>query len=302
MPTDAITIAYGGALGYRGYAAGRPQTVRQRKEASKAMSVDRSRIAMDLFRLYGKISLGSGGAGIYGTHIVRALAEAGAHVIIASRDTGKCGQLAQQLVREGLKAESARLDLSSEESIRALRDRIVGRHGGLNVLVNNAVARAGGDLRQATAADWEGAMKVNSTGLFLACQIFSEPMQQARSGSIINIASIYGMVGPDFSVYEGTTLTNPVNYAFAKGGMINLTRYLASFLGPYTVRVNCLSPGGFRNQDTPPEFVPNYSRRTPMRRMAEPDDIKGPIVFLASEASRYVTGQNLAVDGGWTAI
>jgi NAD(P)-dependent dehydrogenase (short-subunit alcohol dehydrogenase family) len=176
------------------------------------------------------------------------------------------------------------------------------KHGRIDVLVNNAVARAGGDLRQTSASEWEESMAVNSTGLFLACKIFSEPMQQARSGSIINIASIYGMVGPDFTIYHGTKLTNPVNYAFAKGGMINLTRYLASFLAPYNVRVNCLSPGGFRDEQTPEEFVPNYIRRTPMGRMAEADDIKGPVVFFASEASRYITGQNLAVDGGWTAI
>ena len=145
-------------------------------------------------------------------------------------------------------------------------------------------------------------MKINSTGLFLACKIFSEPMQRAHAGSIINIASIYGVVGPDFSIYEGTSLTSPINYSFAKGGMVNLTRYLASFLAPWGIRVNCLSPGGFRTDATPAEFVPNYSRRTPMGRMAEADDIKGPIVFFASEASRYITGQNLAIDGGWTAI
>jgi NAD(P)-dependent dehydrogenase (short-subunit alcohol dehydrogenase family) len=127
-------------------------------------------------------------------------------------------------------------------------------------------------------------------------------MQEARSGSIINIASIYGMVGPDFTIYEGTQVSNPVNYAFAKGGMINLTRYLASFLAPFTVRVNSLSPGGFRTEETPVQFVRNYSQRTPLGRMAEADDLKGPVVFLASEASRYITGQNLPVDGGWTAI
>jgi NAD(P)-dependent dehydrogenase (short-subunit alcohol dehydrogenase family) len=257
---------------------------------------------IDLFRLRGKIALVTGGAGIYGAHIVRALAEAGAHVVVASRDLGKCETLAQSLTSESLQVEAAALDLTSESSIRGLCQKILDRHGRLDVLVNNAVARSGGDLRHVTAAEWEAAMKVNSTGLFLSCQIFSEPMQKARAGSIINIASIYGMVGPDFSIYEGTRLTNPVNYAFAKGGMINLTRYLASFLAPFQVRVNCLSPGGFQTEDTPAEFVPNYVRRTPLGRMAEPDDIKGPIVFLASEASRYITGQNLPVDGGWTAI
>jgi NAD(P)-dependent dehydrogenase (short-subunit alcohol dehydrogenase family) len=256
----------------------------------------------DLFRLDGKVALVTGGAGIYGAHVVRALAESGAHVVAASRDLRKCEDLADALRAERLSVDAGELDLTSEASICALRNELISRHGRLDVLVNNAVGRAGGDLRHTTAAEWEQTMKVNSTGLFLSCQLFSEPMQRNRSGSIVNIASIYGMVGPDFSIYEGTKLTNPVNYAFAKGGMINLTRYLASFLAPCNVRVNCLSPGGFRTQDTPEEFVPNYVRRTPMGRMAEPDDIKGPVVFLASEASRYVTGQNLAVDGGWTAI
>ncbi|MGH9524588.1 MAG: SDR family oxidoreductase [Terriglobales bacterium] len=258
--------------------------------------------APELFRLNGKVALISGGAGIYGTHICTALAEAGAHVVIASRDIAKCRIFADSLVHAGWKADAAELDLASEDSIRALRDQLLVNYGQLDVLVNNAVARAGGDLRHTTGEEWEHSMKVNSTGLFLACQIFSEPMQKACSGSIVNIASIYGIVGPDFTIYEGTPLTNPVNYSFAKGGMITLTRYLASFLAPYNVRVNCLSPGGFQTEDTPSAFVPNYARRTPMRRMAEPDDIKGPVVFLASEASRYITGQNLAIDGGWTAI
>jgi len=261
-----------------------------------------ARRTMQLFRLNGKIALVTGGGGIYGVHIVRALAEAGAHVIVASRDTTKCEAFAQELRAESLRAEAVKLDLTCESSIRGLREKILGDHGQLDILVNNAVARSGGDLRHMSAAEWETVMKVNSTGLFLACQIFSEPMQEARSGSIVNIASIYGMVGPDFIIYEGTQLSNPVNYAFAKGGMINLTRYLASFLAPFNVRVNCLSPGGFCNEDTPPEFVSNYSLRTPLRRMAEADDIKGPVLFLASEASRYITGQNLPVDGGWTAV
>lgn len=253
-------------------------------------------------RLDGKVALITGGAGIYGVHIARALAEAGAQVIVASRDISKCEALVKELHADNLRAEAAKLDLTSESSIRELQGKILHDHGRLDVLINNAVARSGGDLRHLSAAQWEDAMKVNSTGLFLACQIFSESMQEARCGSIINIASIYGMVGPDPTIYEDTKLSNPVNYAFAKGGMINLTRYLASFLAPFDVRVNCLSPGGFRNEDTPPEFVPRYSRRTPLGRMAEPDDIKGPVVFLASEAARYITGQNLPVDGGWTAI
>jgi NAD(P)-dependent dehydrogenase (short-subunit alcohol dehydrogenase family) len=169
-------------------------------------------------------------------------------------------------------------------------------------LFNNAVARTGGDLRNATAQQWEDTMRVNSTGVFLASQIFSEPMQAQRSGSIVNISSIYGVVGPDFSIYEGTTMSNPVDYSFAKSGIIGLTRYLASFLGPFGVRANCISPGGFWTADMPEVFERNYARRTLLGRMAVPKDIQGPALFLASDASAYVTGQNISVDGGWTAI
>lgn len=254
-----------------------------------------------LFRLDGKVALVSGGAGIYGKHIVRGLAEAGATVITASRDEAKCHAFAEKLTGEGLSVIGGGLDLTSEASIRALRDRIVAEHGRLDVLVNNSVARSGGDLGSATAESWEETMRVNSTGLFLACKVFSEPMQEQRSGSIVNIASIYGMVGPDFSIYEGTKMYNPVDYAFSKGGMINLTRYLASYLAPWNIRANCLSPGGFQTETMPEPFLNAYRRRTLLKRMADDDDIKGPVVFLASEAARYVTGQNLPVDGGWTA-
>ena len=256
----------------------------------------------DLFRLDGKVAIVTGGTSRYGAPIVRALAGVGATVIFTSRDADKCKEAAQRLRREGLKAHGETLDLRSETGIRAVRDRIMGKYERVDVLFNNAVERAGAELRQTTAVEWETSAKVNSTGLFLACQIFSEPMQVQRSGSIINIASIYGMVGPDFSIYEGTNMTNLISYAFEKGGMISLTRYLASSLGPYGVRVNCLSPGGFETEGMPEDFKRRYRLRTPLGRMACEDDIKGPAIFLASDASRYVTGQNIPVDGGWTAI
>jgi NAD(P)-dependent dehydrogenase (short-subunit alcohol dehydrogenase family) len=255
----------------------------------------------DRFRLDGKVALVTGGAGLLGAAISKALGEAGATVIIASRDVERCHVLAAELVSKGSNAEGIGLDLSSESSIRALRDHIVERHNRLDVLFNNAVARAGGTLDHMTPVEWETAMRVNSTGLFIACQIFSEPMRAQRRGSIINIGSIYGIVGPTFSIYEGTQVTNPINYSFAKGGLISLTRYLASFLAPYQIRVNCLSPGGVKTAETPAEFTENYSRNTLLGRMGTPEDVQGPALFLASEASSYVTGQNLVVDGGWTA-
>jgi NAD(P)-dependent dehydrogenase (short-subunit alcohol dehydrogenase family) len=256
----------------------------------------------DLFRLNGKIALVTGGAGLYGRHIVRALAEAGAQVVVASRNVKACRAYAGELSDAGLAVEGEEYDQASEDSIRGLRDRILDQYGRLDVLFNNSVARAGGDLLEVTAERWEEAMKVNSTGLVLACQILSEPMRRQKSGSIVNIASIYGMVGPDWSIYEGTSITNPIDYHFAKGGMIQMTRYLASYLGPYNIRVNSLSPGGLRTPDHSAIFVEQYSARTALGRMADEDDIKGPALFLASDASRYVTGANLPVDAGWTAI
>lgn len=258
--------------------------------------------ALDLFRLDDKVALVTGGTGIVGRPISQALAEAGATVLIASRNQDRCAAFAEDLTKQGFKAEGERLDLSSEDEIRSLGDRILSRHRRLDIVFNNAVARAGGDLRHMTVAEWESAMRVNSTGVFLACQVFSKPMQARHAGSIINISSIYGMVGPDFSIYEGSPITNPVNYAFAKGGIIGLTRYLASFLAPDGIRVNCLSLGGVRTKETPAAFERNYRRRTLLGRMAIDDDIKGPALFLASDASSYVTGQNIPIDGGWTAI
>ena len=256
---------------------------------------------LDLFRLDGRIALVTGGAGIYGVHISRALAEAGAHVVIASRNLDQCQKTAGELSDEGLKVSAAVLDLGSSGSIQALCDEVVSKFGKLDVLFNNAVARAGGDPSTVTEEDWESAMKVNSTGFFMSCKIFGEQMIKQGSGVIVNISSIYGVVGPNFNIYEGTDITSPANYAFAKGGMINFTRYAASYYGRFGIRVNCISPGGFQT-DQPDIFIENYAKQSLLGRMATDDDIKGAAVFLASDASAYITGHNLMVDGGWTAI
>lgn len=257
--------------------------------------------ANDLFRLDGRVALVTGGAGIYGIHISRALAEVGAHVVIASRHRKQCEQVASAMRNEGLNVSAESLDLGSDDSISELRAKIRADHGKLDILFNNAVARAGGDPSTVTKEDWASAMRINSTGFFMASKIFGEQMIEQRSGVIVNIASIYGVVGPNFNIYEGTDLTSPANYAFAKGGMINFTRYAASYYGRFGIRVNCISPGGFQT-DQPDIFIENYSRQTPLGRMATDDDIKGAAVFLASDASAYITGHNLMVDGGWTAI
>lgn len=255
----------------------------------------------DLFRLDGRIALVTGGAGIYGVHITRALAEVGAHVVVASRNLEQCEKVAGEMRNEGLEVSPAQLDLGSSQSIQELREHIVSEYGKLDILFNNAVARAGGDPSTVTEEQWETAMQINSTGFFLVCKIFGEQMIAQRSGVVVNISSIYGVIAPNFNIYEGTDMTSPANYAFAKGGMINYTRYMASYYGRFGIRVNSISPGGFQT-DQPDVFIKNYSKQTLLGRMATDNDIKGAAVFLASDASGYITGQNLMVDGGWTAI
>lgn len=254
-----------------------------------------------LFSLAGQVAIVSGGAGLYGRHIAHALAGAGAHVVLAARGVDACERTARELRDLGLRADALELDLTSEESIVRLRDEVLSRHGRIDVLVNNAVARAGSTVRNTSAAEWAATSAVNSLGTFLITRECGEQMIAQGSGAFINIASIYGMVGPDFSIYGQTGMTNPAFYAYDKGGMINFTRYLAMAYAPYGIRANCISPGGLGTPDQPAEFVANYTANVPLGRLAGADDIKGPIVFLASAASAYVTGVNLAVDGGWTA-
>ncbi len=255
-----------------------------------------------LFDLSGQVAVVTGGAGLYGRHIVAALAELGAHVVVAARDVEACGALASELIEQGWAASARPLDLADESSIAAFWTGVLDDHGAVDVLVNNAVARDGGTIDVTTAEQWRATSTVNSLGLFLMCKHASVPMVARGRGVIVNVASIYGMVGADFGIYEGTDLSSPAFYAYDKGGMITLTRHLASWLGRHGVRVNCVSPGGLSDDDQPAAFVANYERRVPLHRLAGPEDIKGAVAFLASDASQYVTGVNLPVDGGWTAI
>lgn len=254
---------------------------------------------IELFNLKGRIALVTGGAGLYGSTISSVLGESRATVVIASRNLNKCEKVAKNLRDKNLDVVAMPLDLSREDSIIALKDKIITAYGKIDILFNNAVARKGGSIKTMTAEEWEETMKVNSTALFLCSKIFIEEMVKRKSGSVVNISSIYGIVGPDFSIYDNTGMTAPANYSFAKGGMIAFTKYLATYYARYNIRVNCISPGGlFTNQ--PEEFVKNYIKRTPLARMANKDDLKGAAVFLASDASAYITGHNLVVDGGWT--
>lgn len=254
----------------------------------------------ELFSLHDRVAIVTGGAGLYGRPMCEALAEAGAHVIIASRSEPAREEFAAWLRSLGHRATARPLDLGDEGSIEALCEEVFRAHGRIDVLVNCAVHRQGGDAVHTSRSDWEATSRVNSLGLFLISRACARHMVAAGCGSIVNIASIYGVVGPDFSIYGDTGMTSPAFYAYDKGGMVAFTRYLACQYGPAGVRVNCVSPGGLYDGQ-PGEFVQRYTARTPLGRMAVEDDIKGAVVFLASDASAYVTGVNLLVDGGWTA-
>ncbi len=252
-----------------------------------------------LFDLTNRTALVTGGAGIFGSPICEALAEAGAQIVIASRNQVRCESKAAALVKRGLRASADHYDQSDEVSILELRDRILQRFGHLDVLVNNSVARPMRSY-QDSLETWRQSMEVNATGLFAISRVFLDPMMERGKGTIINIGSIQSVVGPDFSNYAGTEMTTPPDYHFHKHGMLGLTRYLAAWAGPRNVRVNAISPGGFRTEEHREPFISQYCRHVLLGRMAEYEDIKGVVVFLASDASRYVTGQNIIVDGGYT--
>lgn len=254
---------------------------------------------LEMFSLRGRTAVVTGGAGLYGRQIVEALAEAGAQTIMASRDVAKLEGEASGLRERGFNVHALHLDQADEQSITALAALVLDRFGPADVLVNNAVLRPMKGWDDPAAA-FAQSMQVNATGVFLITRAFGAKMAARGSGSIINIGSIQGLVGPDYTLYEEVGWDVPPDYFFHKGGMIQLTRFAAAKLGPRGVRVNCLIPGGFfNNQDE--RFVKRYNARTFLGRMAGASDLKGAIVFLASDASAYITGAALAVDGGYTA-
>ena len=252
--------------------------------------------------LDGKVALVTGGAGLYGRQIVAALAEAGAKTFIAARGLDKLEAVAADERLRGHDVTALSLDLSSDESIEALHKTIIERAGRCDVLVNNAVTRSALDGWAHDLDDFDRSLRVNASALFKITQLFGQSMRARKSGSVINIGSMMGMVGLEVANYAGTNMMpnpSPI-YHYEKGGMISFTRWAASILGADNVRVNCVSPGGyFSNQPAP--FVRAYSERTQLGRMANDTDLKGIIVFLASDASAYITGTNIPVDGGYTA-
>jgi NAD(P)-dependent dehydrogenase (short-subunit alcohol dehydrogenase family) len=264
-----------------------------------------------LFDLSGKVAIVTGALGLIGKHHCFALSEAGANIVVADLDELSCQQFADTLPTESI---GVGVNIIEKASVENLRDRTLNKFGRIDILVNNAAINDMFENPQAAAElsmfenypldMWQKSLDVNVTGTFLCSQIIGKVMADNGKGSIINIASTYGLVGPDQSIYkkpDGTqSFYKSPAYPATKGAIINFTRFLAAYWGNKGVRVNTLSPGGVENNQDE-YFVKNYSAKTMFGRMASADDYKGAIVFLASDASSYMTGANLVVDGGWTA-
>lgn len=265
----------------------------------------------DLMRLDGRVAVVTGAAGLLGRRHCEALAEAGATVYACDLSAKAAQAVAEDL---GPQHVGLALDVTNDETIMELRSRLMDDHGGVDVLVNNAAMNdmVESPLSTLDASRFENypvkmfrrVMDVNVTGVFMMSQIIGSMMADVGKGSIINIASTYGVVAPDQRLYRSPTgeqtFFKSAAYPTSKGAVIMLTKFLATYWGCCGVRANCLSPGGVENGQSD-HFVRTYSDRTPLGRMANPGDYKGSLVFLASDASLYLTGQNLIVDGGWTA-
>jgi NAD(P)-dependent dehydrogenase (short-subunit alcohol dehydrogenase family) len=255
----------------------------------------------ELLSLKGKNAVITGAGGLYGRCAAQALYEAGARVFTGSTNLENLEKTAAEMREEGGDVTAFHLDLGSEESILGFHDKVMEQAGKIDILINNSVARPMPGY-EAEAKLWEESMRVNSTGNFIITRVFGKDMIERKSGSIINIASMHGMIGPDPFLYEGLGMSGwGGDYYFHKGGMISFTRFLASYYGRFGIRCNAISPGGIKSYRTPEEFVRRYSQHTMLGRMAGPDDIKGAIVFFASDASLYVTAANLPLDGGYVA-
>ncbi len=243
--------------------------------------------------LKNKVIIVTGGSGLIGKAIVSDIQKKKG--IVVNVDL---------LVENDLQKGTLKADVTNDESIKDAVRVVVDEFGRIDGLVNNAYPRTNdwsNKFEDIIPDSWRKNVDMQMNSCFVFCQEMLKRMKIQQSGSIVNIASIYGVVGNDFSVYEGTGLTSAAAYSAIKGGIINFSRYLASYYGKENIRVNCVSPGGiFDNQH--PTFVKNYAHKVPLNRMGNPDDIAPAVSFLLSDEAKYITGHNLIIDGGWTAI
>ncbi len=260
---------------------------------------EREPTVQELFDLTGKVVLLTGGAGHLGSAMGRALAEAGAAVVLTSRDAGRARAAAAALPRGG--HHGIALNHMDPGSLEAGFQEAVRLAGKIDVLVNNGHEGPPNDWMTVTAEQFNRHL-ANATGYFLLSRLLRDHVvQRGAPASIILIGSMYGQVASYPDAYEGICNASPVAYHALKGGIIHMTRHLAAYWARDGVRVNCLSPGPFPGDKAPAAMVERLCTKLPMKRMGRPHELKGAIVFLASDASSFMTGQNLTIDGGWTA-
>jgi NAD(P)-dependent dehydrogenase (short-subunit alcohol dehydrogenase family) len=260
----------------------------------------------DLLSLKGRRALITGAIGGIGQEIALTIAELGGDLILVDRPNSNYDMIKKTVLNNwNVDIRCIDCDLENENSRINLINEVFKGNVNLDILINNAAFVGESSLKgwvedfdKQSIQAWNSALEVNLTAPFHLSQAFTPLLKKSGNGSIINIASIYGINAPDYSLYSGTDMGNPAGYSASKGGLLQLTRWLSTTIAP-DVRVNSISPGGvWRNQ--PKQFVERYEQRTPLERMAVEEDVKGAIAYLASNLSAYVTGQNIVVDGGWT--
>lgn len=240
-----------------------------------------------------KVIIVTGGSGLIGRYIVSHLKQNNAIVLNADIS-----------VETNIEEGTIYCDISSEESIRTVVSAVIKHYGRIDGLVNNAYPRTkdwGELFENIPLESWRKNVDMQLNSTFVFCQLVLEQMRKQESGSVVNIGSIYGVVGNDFTIYEGYGGTSPAAYAAIKGGVINFTKYLASYYGKYNVRVNCVSPGGIKDNQHP-LFIEKYEQKSPLKRLGKAEEIAPSVTFLLSDEASFITGHNLMVDGGWTII
>jgi len=260
-----------------------------------------------LFDLSGRVAIITGGAGLLASEHALALSEFGATIVLADFNEEKCKAAVDELQKQQVKAVAAFCDVTKKESWEKLLADVLSEFGKVDILINNAgftnqskSANFDASFENFPLEDWNAIMNVNLTGAFLGCQIIGKQMLLQGKGSIINIASLYGVVSPNHNIYPGTGISQPVAYSVSKHGVVSLTKYVATLWASKGVRVNALTPGGIFN-DHKGLFLERFKQLNPIGRMSDKTELRGGIVYLASDASSHVVGHNLIIDGGWTA-
>lgn len=264
-------------------------------------------MAENLFDLTGRTAIVTGGAGLLAAEHAIALSSQGANVVLADFNEEKCIAATQALQQQGINVVAKYCNVTIKESWQALVEEVINEYGAIDILINNAgftnqskSANFDAGFENFPLEDWNAIMNVNLTGTFLGCQVAGKQMLKQGKGSIINFASLYGVVSPNHNIYPGTGISQPVAYSVSKHGVVGLTKYVATLWASKGIRVNAITPGGIFNGHKG-LFLERFQQLNPIGRMSDKTELRGAIVYLASDASSHVVGHNLIVDGGWTA-